>query len=264
MNSHLDGLLLPTTERVELQAESGKGFICWTQDRTALVTKCSSGSSEPDAMRIALVGDSHAAGYLPALRDQLVPNNWHLDTYFGKACRWMALPSTDVCAARADDTTEQIMNGDYDLVLYTGMRELSKPKPEEQLRAEAQAVADGYSGAWAPVIQSGVPVIAIADWGFSRNFECVMDATDAQASQCVETKSSMYRGIDPILIAVKETEGARLIDMGEYFCTKDLCPMARGNVLIYRDVHHITGMYGETLGPYFVKKIKRELEKIDG
>lgn len=261
VNSHLDGLLLPTTEPVQLQAESGRGFICWTQDRTALVTKCSSGSSEPDALRIALVGDSHAAGYVPALRDQLAPNNWHLDTYLGKACRWMELDPTDVCAARSLDTTKQIMNGDYDLVLYTGMRELWSSKPEDKAVAEAQAIADGYSGVWAPVIESGVPVFAVADWGFSRDFGCVTDASDAQASQCVEKKSSMYRGKDPILIAVGQTDGAQLIDMGDYFCTNDLCPMTRGNVLIYRDVHHITGMYGETLGPYFVKKIQRALDK---
>ena len=259
VNSRLDGLLLPTTEPVALEKESGGGFACWTQDTTAFVETCSYGSTRADAFRIALVGDSHAASYLPALRDQLSPNNWRLDSYLGKSCRWMELPETDRCNPRAADIQNRILAGGYDLVIYTGMRQLAGSQPSDVYRQEAQEIADRYSAIWEPVIASGVPVFAIADSGISRDFSCVVNATAAAAANCWEPKSSMYRGIDPLPIAVGETAGARLIDMNDFFCIKDRCPLVRGNVLVYRDSHHLTGMFAETLGPYLAARIVKEL-----
>jgi len=259
-NSRLDGLMLPTTEPGPLLAETGGAFKCWTT-AYELVPTCSYGSTKEDAFRIALVGDSHAAGYVPALRDQVGRNGVTLDTYLGVKCRWMKLPESDPCFPRSDDIEQRLLAGNYDLVVYTGQRQLDKPESSEIQAQKAAEVARKYSEAWAPIIDSGVPVVAVADYGIAHNHDCVLNASNDDAMACSESRQSMYQTIDPLPIAVNETDGARLIRLDQLFCADGVCPMTVGNVVIYRDTHHLSGMYSETIGPYLMSEIMEELYK---
>ena len=50
---------------------------------------CVYGSRRPDAIRVALIGDSHAAALLAALEPQLDALNWHVTAFTGQTCGWL-------------------------------------------------------------------------------------------------------------------------------------------------------------------------------
>lgn len=249
-NHELDGLALPTTENAGLSADTGGSYAkgCWTADGTATVPSCSFGSTRGDAYRVALVGDSHAAGYLAGIRDRLAARNWHLDTYLGVTCRWLAQKPGDACAPRSDDIGRRVLAGRYDMVVVSGLRQ---PRGAAG-NAGAAATTEGYRAAWAPVIASGTKVVAIADQPYLTDdlIACTTSGGARSAAQCATSRSFALGGIDPLAAAVEGSPGASIIDMTSHYCTADTCPLVIGGVIVFRDRHHITGTWSSTLGPY--------------
>ncbi|MBX3721520.1 MAG: acyltransferase [Turneriella sp.] len=52
-----------------------------------------------------------------------------------------------------------------------------------------------------------------------------------------------------------------LVDLTHLYCNKEICPAVIGNILVYRDSHHITDAYGKTMAPYFDQVIRKLLLK---
>src|SRR5690606_33812045 len=84
----------PATETVRptignLQADTGGAFSpeCYRLEK-AEPTSCSFGSPAKDAIRVALIGDSHAGMYMSVLRTVAQQLNWHVTTYVGWGCAW--------------------------------------------------------------------------------------------------------------------------------------------------------------------------------
>lgn len=249
-NRALDGLALPTTDKTGLAADTGGSYAkaCWTADGTALVPSCAFGSVKKDAYRIALVGDSHAAGYVTGIRDRLASRNWHLDTYLGVTCRWLAQPDGDSCAPRSSDISRRLLAGHYDMVVVSGLRQ---PRGSAG-SAGAASVTDAYRKAWAPVLGKGTKLVAIADQPYLTEdlVACTTSGGAPAAAKCSTSRSFAMGGIDPLLAAVQGSPGASLVDLSSHYCTSDTCPLVIGGVIVFRDRHHITGSWSSTLGPY--------------
>jgi hypothetical protein len=49
--------------------------------------------------------------------------------------------------------------------------------------------------------------------------------------------------------AALRARGVTIIDPITWFCTSSTCPVIVGNVLVYRDVSHITATYARLLAP---------------
>lgn len=256
-NPLLTGLALPTTAAAGLTADTGGAYAkaCWTSQATVVVPTCAYGSQRSDAYRIALVGDSHAAGYVAGIRDRLAAKNWHLDTYLGVTCRWLAQPAGDDCAPRSNDISRRILAGDYDMVVVSGLRQ-----PNSVGGAQAAAgVTAGYRAAWAPVLAKGIKVVAIADQPYLTNglIACTTDVGATAASKCSAPRSFAMGGVDPLLAAVQGSSGASVLDLSAHYCTTDTCPLVIGGVIVFRDRHHISGTWSRTLGPSVIDGLDR-------
>jgi hypothetical protein len=61
----------------------------------------------------------------------------------------------------------------------------------------------------------------------------------------------------PIVVPPGETLPANvhLFDFTEYYCQPTVCPIVIGNVLVYRDGHHLTATYVKTIAPYLARAI---------
>lgn len=256
-NPLLTGLALPTTAKAGLTADTGGSYAkgCWSQDETELIPTCAYGSTRSDAYRIALVGDSHAAGFIAGLRDRLAARNWHMDTYVGRTCRWLAQPAGDRCAPRASDLSKRILAGKYDMVVVTGLRQPLSPAGDKA----AASVSAAYKAVWAPVLRSGTKIVAIADQPYLSDqlIACTTDKGAMAASKCSTTRSFAYGGVDPLVNAVAESPGASLVDLSSHFCTATTCPLVIGGVVVFRDRHHVTGAWSRTLGPSVIAELDR-------
>jgi peptidoglycan/LPS O-acetylase OafA/YrhL len=251
-DSALDDLILPTS--ADLDADNGNAFDCWI-DRNKELKSCSYGP-ESGALRVALVGDSHAAMLIPGLVPQLNSVDWRLDTYVGWGCQWTVSIENQCEAARAA-IQERLLSGNYDLVVTTAARHAYSGQPYEQ------AVED-YVTAWRPVIERGVQVVAVADnpMPSASARQCLIEASDdyEKAEKCGTDKPSAY-ALPDHLIDAAAASGVPLIRLDDAYCQGDQCPMVVNHVVVYRDESHITATFSRTLGSEIVHRLQSVLTR---
>lgn len=51
----------------------------------------------------------------------------------------------------------------------------------------------------------------------------------------------------------------RFLDLSDLYCTRDQCPPAIGNVLVYLDDNHISATYARTMAPAVAAEMDRQL-----
>lgn len=255
-NPDLGSLVLPTQDPAALRLDTGGSYnpACWTSDvLKAVVASCRFGSARPDALKVALVGDSHAAGYLAALRPKLEWRGWRLDTYLSVGCRWMDVPPEDPCAPRAQHVHEALIAGDYDLVVISGLRQ-----PAGSSAEQAVEVSRRYSRAWSEIVDGGAAVVAIADFGYFTDTAVACTTSTPWpdvVARCTTPRSDAMRGIDPLVAAVQSTPGSALVTLDDKLCTAVDCPLVIGRTLVYRDRHHLTGTYSASLAGVLSSRI---------
>lgn len=254
-NARLAGLVLPTRDKASLRAETGGSYAegCWTRQKHALLPRCTYGKKDAK-LKIALTGDSHAASYLPGLRDVVARSGWRMDTYLGTGCRWNNYPTGDKCRPRVVALQKQLLAGKYDAVVYTGFR-MGRGTP----KAEADALAERHADLWKAVAATGTKVIGLADFAHLNDtyFGCLFRGTGARALDCSIPSSYAYGGPDPIPTAVTLTPGAKLIDLKPFYCPGSQCKLVVGNVTVYRDNHHLSGTFSKTIGPYLFGQVRK-------
>ena len=64
---------------------------------------------------------------------------------------------------------------------------------------------------------------------------------------------------DPAVEAAQRLDDVYLMDLTDYFCTKDTCPVVVGNSLIYRDGNHVGDTYLKSLIPVLERRLPEEL-----
>ncbi|GGO87623.1 acyltransferase [Nocardioides phosphati] len=256
----LDGVLVPAP--AARLTDTGGAYACYSDadTRAVPVPSCHYGSDRPDALRVALVGNSHATTLLPGLRPALNRLNWSLDTYVGRNCRWIVsdLPA-DRCSTGLPWMKPLTRGTPYDLILVTSRRDENRAAGQPDPDAAAMAAA------WRPAIRRGTTVVAIADNpGLPPEVEGCLDAGDdlAALDACRFTPAQAWATDDPLPAAVRLAgRGARLVDLTRVFCDGDRCPLVIGHVLAYRDGHHLTATFVRTLAPYLIQEIRAALRK---
>lgn len=244
----IDNLILPSS--AQLVDDNGIAFDCWS-DKNQPLQSCGFGPTTGNPVRVALVGDSHAAMLLPGLVPELDRANWRLDSYVGWGCQWTVSVENQCQGARAD-IQDRLMSGGYDLVITTASRHSYAGQPYDQ------AVQD-YTTAWKPVIATGTKVVVIADnpMPSPEATECLLESGDdhARAAACTTARSTALMLRDHLIEAAAAT-GVPLVNLEEAYCTESGCPMVSNHVVVYRDNSHITATFSKTLGPVIMKKLQ--------
>jgi hypothetical protein len=214
---------------------------------------CSYGSTAANARTIALVGDSHAAMLIPGLTQQLVANNWRLDTYVGWGCLWMVAADATGCTQAMTQIQSRLSTGSkYDIVLTTGARQKSAP--------DKALVSQQMAAAWAPVAARGSQLVIVSDNpGVSAAaLNCLARIGNRSTkNSCATSRAQATSVVDPLIEAAHLIPGATLVDLSSYFCPTTICPAVIGHEVVYRDtVGHITATYSRSLAPYLAAAIR--------
>ena len=128
-------------------------------------------------------------------------------------------------------------------------------------RTMFEAKVNGYRNAWKTLPDTVKHIVVIRDTPkiFADTVECIDRALIAQ--ERVGTTCATPRGrsleADPQLVAAHTSGSARLhvIDLVERFCSLKRCFPVVGGVLVFKDLHHFTLPWAETLGPPLAEKI---------
>lgn len=237
----------PTLDR--LPEDDAGGYACWRPEGGALKS-CTYGSEDPGALKVALVGDSHAAALLPAFLDQVDGLGWSLDTYTGYGCQWRDQPDGSDCDAVADEVQDRLVAGGYDLVITTAAR-----------WAIADASPESFSERWSEVSSTGARVVVVAAVPTvpEATFAC-LSRVGVDLTDCATPRSEALQPADVQLTAADAT-GASVVDMTDFYCTAAECPAVIGDVIVYRDAAgHISGTYMTSMAPYLIERIQATLD----
>jgi peptidoglycan/LPS O-acetylase OafA/YrhL len=232
------------------------GHGCVIDQGSVAANPCSFGNLA-SGTRIALVGDSHADQYVPAVEAAAVERGWRLDVYTRGSCPFNAL-TVDLdgapnlpCDAHVDNVTAALLADPPDALLVAGSRYQASVAdgPIPSLEDSKPLLAQGYRDAWAPFVAAGIPVVSIRDTPRPDVLvpECVA-ANEDQLSRCAHDRDAIVWEDGPEVTAATGNPGVELLDLTRWICPAESCPAVIGGVVVYRDGNHLTATYARTLG----------------
>lgn len=226
---------------------------CFSNVQTETEVKiCSYTKSKNPDFTIALVGGSHSGHWFPALYELTDSLNFQIDLYNKDGCRFTADeaggPITESCYEWNRDVIHVLQENKPEIVFTTANINVGSTVPI------------GYIEQWVQLKDSSL-IFAVRD--NPRMAEKV--------PLCLETKSveecSMPR--DQVLSEVlpwENTEGIPenviFSDLSDAFCDNEMCYAVIGNIIVYRDEHHITNLYAKTMADYLGEHLQEAIKLI--
>lgn len=207
-------------------------------------------------MKVFLIGDSHAANWYPALELLAEEQNWNGFAFTKSSCPLVPVmlnrsgAAYTQCLEWAQRVLERIEREKPDLVIFGQESRLHAFAPEDD-RQLPKILADLWR-AIRPHVGAIIAMVDTAKWPNDPN-ECV-----AKDSEC-ELPLSQLLSRDPFVEAASLTSDAKLVDMNEYVCPQGLCAPLTGNVLVWRDRHHLTATYSRSLKTLLLRKLERAM-----
>ncbi len=236
------------------------GADCWSAAPRYPVVRCQFGASKA-VKRVALVGNSHAGQWLPALQQIADRQGWQIDTFLASRCAMAGVAqnigttgSSDACSRWVSDVTQIVANGHYDLVVLSNRISVSALGSTDR-DTSVQAYRRGYSTVLDTWSHSGVRVLAVrdtpapGDGGIDSMPACVA-AHSTDLAACSGPRAEWVPA-DPVVEAAQGVPAARLtiVDLNDQICGPKVCAGVVGGVLVYYDGSHLTATYARTLAP---------------
>lgn len=203
---------------------------------------------------VVLVGDSHAAQWLPALKKIAAKRNWTIVTFTKSSCAlnkamltWSQKPY-EQCQTWGELVVEDIKALRPDLVIngqYTKYAEGA-----ETWEDNVEKVAAGAAAYLKDFEKYGMRVAILNE---SPRFEvhvpdCVAENLPGW-SACNTIREAAFSRGGAMLRASELSPNTAFIDMTDSICGEEICSVIVGNVLVYRDPHHLTATYVRSLAP---------------
>jgi hypothetical protein len=210
---------------------------------------------------VALVGDSTAGQWFPALSVIAKQNNWKIVTFIKFACRFEDIPQyTRVQQRPYVECNQWIVNVvnklqalKPDLIVVAADRSPGVMNPsDENPTVQGQAMArllNQVPGAQIALMVT-TPQMATSQ-GFldpptclSQHLndvtQCWSSRTDAFGSKYLMVERSAFRALKPRAV---------IVNMSDWICPGSYCRSVLNGYIVWRDYLHITATYAATLAP---------------
>lgn len=255
--------IVPAPENARDELPEGAEGRCKASKGPEPAPRCEFGPADAEHV-VALVGDSHAEQYLPALQEVAEQQGVRVVTYLRSSCPYTtAQPVSDVerdgvCERSNEATTQALLDDTSIDVVVTSNR-----TDVDFVLAEGVAgPVEGFVEAWTGLVDAGLPVVVLSDnpqmLPEDATTECVV-ANAGDPSVCARPAGEALP-LDLQIEAAAEAD-VTLVDTVGWFCADDTCPAVIGSVLVYRDYHHITPAYSRTLAPLLWESLAEVVER---
>ena len=239
---------------------------CWSGRPYTRHRICTYG--DPDSgVKVALIGNSHAGHWFPALEPIAEQRNWRLDTYLVSQCYTVTTirlefgseQLTDNCTSWNHWALGAIARADYDLVVMSNrtFQQVIGTSPGQKGRVTQQA----YAQTLRTITANGTPVLVLRDIpsAIDPAPDCVagnlgdVEACSHPAERAVEA--------DPLFDAARaDTSGlVSTLDLTNRFCRDGRCHVVIGGLIAYFDHGHMTSTFARTLVPDVQPAVDRAL-----
>ena len=219
--------------------------------------------------RIVLMGDSHARDW--GLTFEIVARRLGFNyTGFPKAScpptltllRGGGGPYTD-CQQWIANTTDWILRERPAVVVMTSYTRYGP-------WLKNTSVADGVVQIAKKFVAADIPVLAIKSTPVMPEHvlnclakEIKRNPAGTNLSACsVTRKKGLEMG--PVDMAASMYPIMRLLSFDDLFCVDETCPTVIGNVVVYRDNHHLTFAFSRSLAPALEQKLLEAAPHLDG
>jgi hypothetical protein len=238
------------------------GSPCRLVRAVDLVEPCAFGSYAASAHgAIALIGDSHAAHWRPAL--DVLAHRKGLRAYaitrdscpFSTAGRVLGEPYASECQRWKLELPAWL--ADHPWVHTVFVAQLTRDVEAQPFAAQVAS----YTDAWDRLPPSVRRIVVIRDSPEARydTLACVSRALGRRrppGSACAIPRRAALLP-DPAATAARAAGGrVRVVDLSRFFCGARRCFPVIGGVLVYKDQNHLTPLFARTLGPYLLHAVK--------
>lgn len=224
----------------------------WNQ--TGLMT-CNYGEAEA-LPHVVLVGDSHAVHWLPAFEELAENARWRVTGLTKDSCAFTDVmlqygrrgqPARDYveCSAWSRAAVSKIVAERPDLVVIS-YSPRHRVAGSDHIQSQPD-VADGTVRLAAALLENGIQVAVIkhTPWNRREIPDCVA-ANEEDWYVCSTAREvALQRGA--LEMVAEQNSEIMLLDFDEVFCTAQFCPPVIGNILVYRDSHHLSATFSRTL-----------------
>jgi peptidoglycan/LPS O-acetylase OafA/YrhL len=244
-------------------AAEDKPVTCMQDVDRAAVQICTTGPPASTATReVAVIGDSHAMAWMPALQAVAQERGWRLIALLKESCplttavRVIEKPSATSCVAwnrAVQDWLVRHPSVDQVIVSASSKNEFV-PNPG---RTWQQTAVQGYLAAWDDLPDTVERIVVLRDVPRPRSNVVACSASalsqgrDLRGCGLPATRALLY---DPEVDAAARSDRSPVVlDLSRYFCAVDYCSPGVGGVFVYRDAHHMTATFARTLTAYLAK-----------
>jgi hypothetical protein len=207
---------------------------------------------------VALLGDSHAAQWVPTFQALAERRGWRLLVYTKSSC-----PLADVTVAQGKDGRPYRACDGWNRNV---LREMRRQRPDLVVTSSASylinegagplgevegdsLMVDGLRRSWEELVALGSVVVPIADTprpGFDMA-ECV-SANEGALRTCAPTRAqALALSGKAVSQAAEGHENYHLVNLNDAVCPDTTCAPVIGRVLVYRDESHLTATYARSL-----------------
>lgn len=206
--------------------------------------RCEYGDANPSA-RIAVVGDSHAAHWIPGLVAAAEAEGWSVTTFVGMNCDGLGAAA---CHG-GDEIVTQLAAGDFDLILFGAFR--GSATPASDVRSAVETLAD---------LDAPLSVIVDVPLHPRSTFEC-LDANYRDITGALACSTSVADALEatPDRLRPLATElDLPVIDLTSEFCDDRECASILGAIVVYQDSpsSHLTTTMSTALADRLAERIR--------
>ncbi|MBE3074642.1 MAG: acyltransferase, partial [Actinobacteria bacterium] len=238
---------------------------CWANWPFTAHRVCTYGPKDATT-RIALIGNSHAGQWQPALDEAAGREKWRISTYLVSECYpadALISFSTPALTKNCHDWTSwamgEIKRGGFDLVVMSN-RTL-QPLVGVSRADQRQRAKEAYGRTLKALTSGGTPVLVIRDIpGMTGNVPDCIAAHDQDMHACTRPlKEAIPR--DPAADAARANDSglATVVDVNTLLCPRRVCLSVIGGVIVFSDHGHLTKTFARTLAPEITSSVLKRL-----
>jgi hypothetical protein len=199
------------------------------------------------SIKIVLIGDSHAAQWFPPLQTIADREGLQLIVLAKGGCPApsVAIPTATLartCPIWRDKAVKFIADEHPDLVIVTGSRHY--PNSDQEWH-------DGFSTTLGRLKGLTPRLLVLGDNPDSRTDPATcLSAHLTDVKACINPRSdAVETGKLDVERTVAQQSGARFVDTSDWLCTDTACPLIIGDILMFRDINHLTTIAAEWFTP---------------
>ncbi|MDB5940370.1 MAG: acyltransferase, partial [Polaromonas sp.] len=219
---------------------------------------CSVGSGEAP-ITLALFGDSHAAHWYPAFARLAEDGAIKLKNHTKSSCPSAEMPVLRLgvpyteCQVWRSAVVRELVRNPPDVVVLSNFAEgAGDPADPSFVRAWGAAMEQTIAR-----MSTASKVIVMAD---TPHFEVApstcLSAHLSKASACgASPEHALWPATFQAERAAALTNGGYVVNLNTALCSQSLCPAIIGNLLVYRDSHHLTATFAESQAPALLQEL---------